>query len=139
MIEGKRILITGGAGFIGTNLVKRLADANKVVIYDNLHRNALAGTGIMDHPNVELIRGDVLNADEVAHSMAGSHLIVHLAAIAGVDTVLKMPADTMRVNTYWRPPSGIRRPRSSSTSLPARSSGRMRTTFVRAMSRPLAP
>ena len=44
MLEGKRILITGGAGFIGTTLARTLVDANEVVLYDNLHRNALAGT-----------------------------------------------------------------------------------------------
>ena len=37
----KRICITGGAGFIGSHLVQRLVDANHVVVYDNLHRNAI--------------------------------------------------------------------------------------------------
>ena len=40
-MTGKRILITGGAGFIGSHLVERLLDDNEVVVYDNLHRNAL--------------------------------------------------------------------------------------------------
>ena len=40
-IKGKRILITGGAGFIGTAVCRRLADDNHVVLYDSLWRNAV--------------------------------------------------------------------------------------------------
>ena len=41
MISGRRLLITGGAGFIGSHLAQRLMGANEVVIYDNFRRNAL--------------------------------------------------------------------------------------------------
>ena len=40
-LTNKRICITGGAGFIGSHLVSQLIDANEIVVYDNLHRNAL--------------------------------------------------------------------------------------------------
>ena len=43
-LEGKRILITGGAGFIGTTLARRLVDGNQVTAVDNLHRDALSVT-----------------------------------------------------------------------------------------------
>ena len=49
-LTGKRVLITGGAGFIGTTLARRLVDANEVLAVDNLHRNALAGTELEAHP-----------------------------------------------------------------------------------------
>src|SRR5206468_4551634 len=42
-LEGKRIFVTGGAGFIGTTLARELVDRNRVVAYDNLHRDALSG------------------------------------------------------------------------------------------------
>jgi nucleoside-diphosphate-sugar epimerase len=97
LIQGKKILLTGGAGFIGTTLASRLADQNEIVILDNYHRNALRHTRLSDHPNVKVIRGDVTDP-EAAHAAAeGCEIIVHLAAIAGVDTVLRMPVDTMRV------------------------------------------
>ena len=97
MIQGKKILLTGGAGFIGTTLAGRLVDQNDIVILDNYHRNALRHTRLSDHPNVKVIRGDVTDPD-VAHAAAeGCEIIVHLAAIAGVDTVLRMPVDTMKV------------------------------------------
>ncbi len=97
MIQGKKILLTGGAGFIGTTLAGRLVDQNDIVILDNYHRNALRYTRLSDHPNVKVIRGDVTDP-EAAHAAAeGCEIIVHLAAIAGVDTVLRMPVDTMKV------------------------------------------
>ena len=47
----KRIFITGGAGFIGTTLAKELVDENTIVALDNMHRDALSGTPLADHPN----------------------------------------------------------------------------------------
>src|ERR671935_947785 len=97
-LEGKRILITGGAGFIGTTLARRLVDANELVALDNLHRDALSGTDLEGHPNLTFHQGDVLDAELVQRLAAGVTHVVHCAAIAGVDTVLQSPVRTMRVN-----------------------------------------
>jgi UDP-glucose 4-epimerase len=97
-LEGKRILITGGAGFIGTTLARRLVDRNEIVALDNLHRDALTGTELGEHPNLTFVRGDVLDAELVREAAAGATHVVHLAAIAGVDTVRESPVRTMRVN-----------------------------------------
>lgn len=97
-ITGKRIFITGGAGFIGTKLAERLVADNQIVIYDNFHRNAIADTSLVRHPHVQVIKGDVLDAEHVAKAMAGSNFVVHLASIAGVSTVLEMPVTTMKVS-----------------------------------------
>jgi UDP-glucose 4-epimerase len=98
LLSGKRIFITGGAGFIGTTLAKRLVDANEVVALDNLHRDALTGTELAEHPNFRFHQADVLDADVMSELARGSTHIVHCAAIAGVDTVLESPVRTMRVN-----------------------------------------
>ena len=98
MLEGKRIFVTGGAGFIGTTLARRLVDRNDVVALDNLHRDALSSTDLTDHPNFILHQGDVLDAAAVRELARGATHIVHCAAIAGVDTVLESPVRTMRVN-----------------------------------------
>jgi dTDP-glucose 4,6-dehydratase len=99
-IEGKRIVLTGGAGFIGSQVAKRLVEKNEVVIYDNGHRNALKYADLEGHSNLKVIWGDVLDRDAVGQAVAGSQIVVHLAAIAGVDTVMSMPTHCMRVNLF---------------------------------------
>jgi UDP-glucose 4-epimerase len=91
-------VLTGGAGFIGTTLSRRLIDENEIVVLDNLHRDALASTELAGHPNLTFVQADVLDAEAVADTLRGATHIVHLAAIAGVDTVLESPVRTMRVN-----------------------------------------
>jgi nucleoside-diphosphate-sugar epimerase len=100
MIEGKRILITGGAGFIGTSLGLRLHEHNDIVIFDNFHRNAFATTELGKSPRVEVITGDVRDEDALKSAVKGCHVVVHMASIAGVDTVMKNPVLTMDVSLY---------------------------------------
>jgi nucleoside-diphosphate-sugar epimerase len=97
-LRGKRVLITGGAGFIGTTLARHLVDENEVVALDSLHRDALSGTDLAEHPNFRLHQADVIDADAVAQLARGATHVVHCAAIAGVDAVLQSPTRTMRVN-----------------------------------------
>jgi UDP-glucose 4-epimerase len=97
-LSGKRIFITGGAGFIGTTLARRLVDENEIVAFDNLHRDALTGTDLAEHPNLTFVRGDLLDPEAVTEAAAGATHIVHCGAIAGVDTVRESPVRTMRVN-----------------------------------------
>src|SRR6476619_4551036 len=97
-LSGKRILLTGGAGFIGSTLARRLVEDNEIIALDNLHRDAMSGSELAEHPNLTLIQADVLDAEAVREAAAGATHIVHLAAIAGVDTVRESPVRTMRVN-----------------------------------------
>jgi UDP-glucose 4-epimerase len=97
-LANKRIFITGGAGFIGSTLIGMLADANDIVVYDNLRRNALAGRSYEHHPRLRLVHGDVLDSTELKKAMDGANLVVHCAAVAGIDTVIKRPTETMRIN-----------------------------------------
>ena len=98
MIEGKTICITGGAGFIGTALTRRLVEHNRIRVLDILRRNALAAAGLDQHPNVEVIAGDVRDRDVVAKAVAGADHVIHMASIAGVDTVIGNPVLTMEVS-----------------------------------------
>ncbi len=97
-ISNKTIFITGGAGFIGSTLAGRLVEDNRIVIYDNLSRDSLKNKPFRDHPNLKVINGDILDFPTLRQAMEGSDIIVHCAAIAGVDTVIKSPVTTMRVN-----------------------------------------
>jgi len=98
MLDGAHVLITGGAGFIGSRLAARLIDGNRITILDTLHRNAIAETPLDGHPSVRLIRGDVRDPDAVRGAMAEATHVVHLASIAGVDTVMNNPLLTMEVS-----------------------------------------
>jgi nucleoside-diphosphate-sugar epimerase len=98
MITGKNILLTGGAGFIGTSLARRLCDENRIVVFDNLRRNSLTSSGLSEHPNVELRVGDVRDLSSLAAAMKGCDMVVHLASVAGVDTVIKNPVLTMEIS-----------------------------------------
>lgn len=98
MLAGANVLITGGAGFIGTALTARLSEQNHVRVLDVLRRNALSEVGLDRHPNVELVVGDVRDLEAVRRAMSGCQYVVHMASIAGVDTVLKNPVLTMEVS-----------------------------------------
>lgn len=98
-LEGAKVVITGGAGFIGSTTASVLADKNEVVLFDNFWNNALQNSPVQDHPNVSFVKGDVRDLDalneviddEVTH-------VIHAAAIAGVDTVIENPHLTLEVN-----------------------------------------
>jgi UDP-glucose 4-epimerase len=98
MIENKVIFITGGAGFIANTLIKHYIDKNKIIVYDNFHRDTLTGSGLSNHSNIKIIKGDVLDALSITEAMKGADIVVHAAGIAGIDTVIKDPVKTMQVN-----------------------------------------
>lgn len=98
MIREKLIFITGGAGFIATRLIGQLIEHNQIVVYDNFHRDTLSGSAVMGHPNLKIIQGSVLDYVHLEDSMKGADIVIHAAAIAGIDTVIKSPTSTMRVN-----------------------------------------
>lgn len=98
------ILITGGAGFIGSNLAKVLVNKGyEVIIYDNFWRNALDFI-FSDSPNLyenlKIIKGDILDIRLLKEVLFKYRIeyVFHLAAIAGVDTVLANPILTFKTN-----------------------------------------
>ena len=97
-LANKRIFITGGAGFIGSTLIGLLVAENDVTVYDNLRRNSLAGRPYEHHSRLRLIEGDVLDQAGLQKAMEGANVVVHCAAVAGIDTVIKKPTQTMRIN-----------------------------------------
>lgn len=97
-MEGKKIFITGGAGFIANTIIQRLIEKNNITVYDNFHRDTLSNSQYANHPNLKIIKGDVLDSTLLTSSMAGTDVLIHAAGIAGIDTVIKNPVKTMQVN-----------------------------------------
>jgi len=97
-MKNKNIFITGGAGFIANRLISRLIKGNHITVYDNFERDTLSDSVYARHKNINIIKGDVLDFELLRASMKGSDIVVHAAAIAGIDTVVKSPTKTMRVN-----------------------------------------
>lgn len=98
MIQGSRICITGGAGFIGAVLVGALVERNRITVFDNFSRNALQACSYAEHPNLTVIRGDVREFSEVEKGIRNADYIIHCAGIAGIDTVGLKPTRTLQVN-----------------------------------------
>jgi UDP-glucose 4-epimerase len=93
-----KYFITGGAGFIANTIISRLVHDHQIVVYDNFHRDTLSTSDLNGHPNIEVVRGDVLDLPKMTDAMNGCDAVIHAAGIAGIDTVIKNPVNTMRVN-----------------------------------------
>jgi UDP-glucose 4-epimerase len=91
-----KILITGGAGFIGSNLAKRLIQENhEVVVLDSLLRGNKLDKDTFS--KIKFIKGDVRNRELVLEAAQGCDVIYHFAAVLGVDIVADNPVETMDV------------------------------------------
>jgi UDP-glucose 4-epimerase len=89
-----RVVVTGGAGFIGSHVVDKLAARGHVPVVFDLVPSPYHG------PELETVVGDLCDAELARHALAGCDAVVHLAALADVDAVAKDPASTDRVNTH---------------------------------------
>jgi UDP-glucose 4-epimerase len=101
MLENKRLFITGGAGFIGSNLAKILMEHNEIATFDNYARDAAQHVLGEDVKRIKTYRGDVLDGPALAKAVLEfrpTH-IVHCAAVAGIDTVVQKPVSTLEINT----------------------------------------
>lgn len=92
-----RVLVTGGAGFIGSNLVARLSGSgeHEIVVLDDLS----AGQEFTDFPpSVRFVRGDFTDARTLEKSLDGVDAIVHLAALSGVIDSIEDPRPSFAIN-----------------------------------------
>ncbi|MBO0912719.1 MAG: SDR family NAD(P)-dependent oxidoreductase, partial [Acidobacteria bacterium] len=99
-MRAKQVLITGGAGFVGSHTAARLlAAGHQVRIFDNLTSQVHRDRQFSSIPkDVEFIQGDVRNLDEVEKAVEGMEVIFHLAAAVGVGQSMYRIADYTATN-----------------------------------------
>ena len=91
-----RVFVTGGAGFIGTHLCKKLASLHKVTVYDNFSNSNKENFPTLE--NVTLIVGDISNNSKLLDSMKNHDVVIHLAAKTDVIDSIINPDDTFQTN-----------------------------------------
>lgn len=95
----KKVLITGGAGFIGTHLAERLSQSAEVTLLDSFRRDSLSlAPHLKANPGVTVVPGDIKDADTIGGAFAGVDTVIHLAAIAGVSSYYAEPLITLQTN-----------------------------------------
>ncbi len=99
-LSGKKILVTGGAGFIGSNLCESLLQLNnKVVCLDNFATGKRANlTSFLNHPNFTLIEGDIQNLQDCMLATKEVDYVLHQAALGSVPRSIKDPITSNEVN-----------------------------------------
>jgi UDP-N-acetylglucosamine 4-epimerase len=99
-VSGQKVLITGGAGFIGSNLVESMLNAgNSVVCLDNFSTGKRENLkGFMDNPGFKLIEGDIRNYPDCEQSVRGIDYVFHQAALGSVPRSINDPITSTDVN-----------------------------------------
>ena len=97
-----RYLVTGGAGFIGGHLVETLIqNGHSVKVVDDLSTGSEKNLqNVIDNPNFEFIKGDIIDLPELDYLISHSDVVFHLAAAVGVKLVVKDPVRTIITNVH---------------------------------------
>ena len=95
-----RVFITGGAGFIGSHLCDALiAEGKEVTVLDNLSSGSKKNIAHLEG-KIQVMQGDIRDQKLVESLVAGSDLILHMAAALGVDNILENPIESISTNYY---------------------------------------
>lgn len=99
---GDHIVVTGGAGFIGSHLVERLlADGKRVVVIDDFSTGTVENLeGVKDNPRLRVIQSTVSGCGELGELVGRAESVYHLAAAVGVELVVKSPIRVLQTNLH---------------------------------------
>lgn len=100
LLDSSKILVTGGAGFIGSNLCEALLQLNsEVICLDNFATGKKDNlSAIKDHPRFTLIEGDIRNLEDCKKAVSGVEYVLHEAALGSVPRSINDPITTNEVN-----------------------------------------
>jgi UDP-N-acetylglucosamine 4-epimerase len=100
-IKNSKILVTGGAGFIGSNLCESLLELeNEVVCFDNFSTGKRTNIEhLFKHPKFQLLEGDIRNLNNCKNACDGVDFVLHQAALGSVPRSIEDPITTNDVNT----------------------------------------
>ena len=96
MISGRQVLITGGAGFIGSHVAERLATENDVTVLDDFSVGSERHLSFL--PEERVIDADVCDSEAVRDAVDGHDVVIHMAAMMGVRRTLQKPLEVLQVN-----------------------------------------
>lgn len=91
----KKILITGGSGFIGSNLANYYSQNNKVIVFDNYRRGKISS--LTKNKNLRIIKGDITNRNQVKKALNKIDTVIHLAYINGTEFFYKYPEKILEI------------------------------------------
>jgi nucleoside-diphosphate-sugar epimerase len=95
------LVITGGAGFCGSHIAEHFASRFHIRLFDTFARDSLRfAANLANSPDIEIVKGDVLDQKLLRATVAGATAVIHCAAIAGVSNYYNRPIDTLRVNIF---------------------------------------
>lgn len=100
LVKNKKVLVTGGAGFIGSNLIHSLLSLNnQVICLDNFSTGKRENLkDYLDNPDFRLIEGDIRNFDDCQTAVNGIEIVFHEAALGSVPRSIKDPVSSTDVN-----------------------------------------
>jgi UDP-glucose 4-epimerase len=102
MTDSHHVIVTGGAGFIGSHLVERLlAGGKSVVVIDDLSTGNLENLrAVAKHPKLRVLQSKISQCAELAALAASAESIYHLAAAVGVELVVRSPIHVLKTNLH---------------------------------------
>jgi nucleoside-diphosphate-sugar epimerase len=98
-MKNKKIIITGGAGYIGCHVVEELIKSNyQVTVIDRMSFDTNSLDSIKDHKNLTIVKEDLRNLNNLQTHLDGSEAVIHLAALVGEAACNISESDTISIN-----------------------------------------
>ena len=94
-----KILVTGGAGFLGKYIIKSLvSEGHEITVFDNLSNSSNQDLKILNELGVKIIKGDITKIKDIDVATINQNIVIHLAAKISVSESVKNPNETFDVN-----------------------------------------